>query len=333
NRRKILEGTLGGLLGATSLAAAADAVAQAAPAAAKTSRTAGSAAPPTADVPLTARTPHSIVRLNEKMAVVSGGNDNVLALASGAGLLLVDSGSPAYTKALLAALHGVSGGGRVHTLINTHWHPDQTGSNAAFGEAGARIIAQHKTRNWIAVEHYDPAANRYVKGLPRPAWPTQTFFERGSMTAGAEHIEYGHLPEAHTDGDCYVYFRDSNVLAAGHAVSPAQDPQLDWYAGGWLGGRLVALRRLHDLANDETKIVPAFGPVVARSAVKAEHDMLAIAYQRMVALVLKGYSAEDIFRAGVLKGLGRTFSDPRTFVYSAFKGMWGHEDALSATIL
>jgi glyoxylase-like metal-dependent hydrolase (beta-lactamase superfamily II) len=212
-----------------------------------------------------------IVRLNDRMAVVSGGKDNVLAFSTGDGLLLVDSGSPGYTEALLGALRGLSGAGHVHTLINTHWHADQTGGNEALGKGGTRIISQAKTKAWISTDHYDPAADRYDKALPRAAWPTETFFSTGALTAGAEHIEYGYLIEAHTDGDCYVYFRDSNILAVGHAVSPVQDPALDWYGGGWLGSRLDALTLLYKLANDETRVVPAYGPPVPRSEIGRAH--------------------------------------------------------------
>ncbi|MGH8228600.1 MAG: hypothetical protein ACREU3_11990, partial [Steroidobacteraceae bacterium] len=118
-----------------------------------------------------------------------------------------------------------------------------------------------------------------------------------------------------------------------HAASPAQDPQLDWYGGGWIGGRLDALTQLYKLANDHTKIVPAFGPIVTRSALKDEHDVLQVVYTRMVKLVREGYSAEDMLNAGVMKGLARTWTDPKTFVFAAFKGLWGHEDELAPNIV
>ncbi|HEX3837252.1 MAG TPA: MBL fold metallo-hydrolase [Steroidobacteraceae bacterium] len=305
NRRTVLRGVAGGLLGASL---------------SRFSGAASGASP-------------GIVRLNDRMAVVSGVEDNVLALSTSDGLLIVDSGSPAYTEALLDALRGLSGAGHVHTLINTHWHADQTGANEALGKAGTRIISQAKTQAWICTDHYNPVKDRYEKALPRAAWPTETFYSTGAMTAGEEHIEYGYLVEAHTDGDCYVYFRDSNVLAVGHVLSPVQDPQLDWYGGGWLGSRLDALTLLYNLANDQTRIVPAYGPPVARSSIKAEHAMLQAIYSRMVDLMLKGRSAEDIFNAGVMNGSSRTWNDPRTFVYSAFHGLWGHHYALSPTIL
>jgi glyoxylase-like metal-dependent hydrolase (beta-lactamase superfamily II) len=306
DRRSLLQGTLSGLVGASI---------------ARLATAASSAQAP------------GIVHLNDKMAVLTGLEDNVVALSTGDGWLLVDSGSPGYTHALREGLGRLDGGANVHTLLNTHWHPDQTGSNEALGKAGATIISQAKTKAWISTEHYNPDEDRYDKAMPKEAWPTRVFYSSGTMTAGSEHIDYGYLVEAHTAGDAYYYFRDSNVLAVGHAASPVQDPQLDWYAGGWLGGRLDALTLLYQLANDQTKIVPAYGPVVLRSALKAECDMLQVIYTRMVDLVRKGYSAQDMLDAGVMKGLSRTWKDPKIFVYAAFKGLWGHEDALAPNIV
>ncbi len=317
DRRTVLQGTLGGLIGAslTPIVRAAAQLASDAPNAAGAS-----------DAP-------SLTHLTDKIAVLSGLKDNVLALATAQDLLLVDSGSPGHTDALLAELRQLSGGARVRTLINTHWHPDQTGSNAMLGKAGATIIAQHKSRDWMATAHYVPEEDRYQKALPPAAWPTQTFYSGGAMTAAGEHIEYGHLLAAHTEGDCYVYLRDSNVLAVGHAASPVRDPQLDWFAGGWLGGRLDALARLYQLANERTQVVPAYGPVVSRSALKAEHDVLQVIYTRMVDYLRKGYSAQDMLDAGVMKDLSRTWADPKKFVYDAFKGLWGYQDTLAPNIV
>ena len=58
------------------------------------------------------------------------------------------------------------------------------------------------------------------------------------MKAGDEQIEYGYLLDAHTGGDAYVYFKDSNVLAVGDVASPVKDPELDWITGAWIGARV-----------------------------------------------------------------------------------------------
>ena len=163
----------------------------------------------------------------------------MIALSADDGILLVDSGSASSRP----RCEGKSlAGAKVHTLFNTHYHADQTGGNELFGKAGAEIHAHLITRQWLATDYYVPADDRWVKALPKAAWPTEDFPRRKARSkAGKESIEYGYLLEAHTRGDIYVFFRDSNVLAVGDVASPLRDPVLDWYAGGWLGGRVDAM--------------------------------------------------------------------------------------------
>lgn len=271
--------------------------------------------------------------MNDKLAVVTGVGGNVVALVTNDGLVLVDGGAPEHTEALVAQLRGLASGGRVQTLFNTHWHLDQTGSNETFGRAGAKIVAHEKTRLWLATDHYVPTEDRYEKARPKEAPPTQTFYICGDMTAGAEHIEYGYLLEAHTCGDIYVFFRDSNVLAVGDAVSSERDPELDWLSGGWLGGRVDALALLLKLSNDQTRIVPASGPVITRAQVQAEHDMLTVIFNRMVELMRKGYGSKDMLDAAVMQGSSRSWNDPQKFLYDAYKGLWAHHNTLSPDIV
>jgi len=212
----------------------------------------------------------------------------------------------------------------VHTLFNTHYHADQTGGNALFGKEGASIHAHVITRQWLSADYYVPAEDRWVKALPEIARPTVTFRQKGEMKMGQESIEYGYLLEAHTRGDIYVFFRDSNVLAVGDVASPLRDPALDWYAGGWLGGRVDAMNDLLALANEETKIVPAYGQVMTRAALQAEYDMMRHLYDRTADLTDHGRSAQDMLEAHVLDEVSRKFQDPYRFLYDVSKGLWAH---------
>jgi len=218
-------------------------------------------------------------------------------------------------------------------VFNTHWHRDQVGGNLAFGRSKATIIAHEKTRAHLATDYYLPHEDRYEKALPKEAHPAKTFFDRGEILAGGQKIEYGHLVEAHTDGDIYVFFRDANVLAAGDAVSPLKDPVLDWFGGGWLGGRADAQQKLLELTNAQTRIVPSYGPVIGRAELQAEFDMTRMLFDRMLELVKKGMSAQDMIDEGVMKGLARTFSDPLKFAYDAHKGYWAHHNTLGGDVL
>jgi cyclase len=263
-------------------------------------------------------------KLTDRVSVVSGAPGNVVALSSSDAVLLVDSGSAALAGGVRASLAGA----KVTTLINTHYHDEQTGGNALFGAAGATIHAHEITREWLATDYYVPAEDHWVKALPKIAQPTVTFRETSNMKVGAESIECGYLLEAHTRGDIYVFFRDSNVLAVGCVSSPLRDPSLDWYAGGWIGGRADALDALVKLANDGTKIVPAYGPVITRAQLGAERDMFAYLYKRTTDLTDHGRDAKDMLDEGVMNEVAqkfhRTFKDPAKFLYDVSKGNWAH---------
>ncbi|HXC57729.1 MAG TPA: MBL fold metallo-hydrolase [Steroidobacteraceae bacterium] len=261
----------------------------------------------------------STAKVTERVRIISGVPGNVIVLNSGDGLLLVDTGSPQQAPAVLKSV-----GGKVRTLFNTHYHADQTGGNALFAKAGAEIHAHTITKQWLAADYYVPADDRWVKAPPKEAVPTKTFRGRGEMKAGTESIEFGYLLEAHTRGDAYVYFRDSNVLVAGDVVSPLRDPVLDWYAGGWLGGRADALDDLLGIGNDQTLVVPAYGKVMTRAELQAERDFIAKLYDTTSNLYHHGNSAKDMMDKGVMNGLARQFQDPAKFLYDVVKGLQAH---------
>jgi cyclase len=261
-----------------------------------------------------------VEKLTDRIDVITGAPGNVIVLSSGDGVVLVDSGSVELASSVQKSLAAA----RVQILFNTHYHADQTGGNALFGKAGAEIRAHTITKQWLAADYFVPADDRWVKAPPKEAVPTVTFRDRGEMKSGAETIEFGYLLEAHTRGDAYVFFRDSNVLVAGDVVSPLRDPALDWFAGGWLGGRSDAMDDLLELANDQTRIVPAYGPVMTKPQLQAERDLIAKLYELTSSLYHKGNSAQDMMDKGVLNDVGRVFQDPDRFLYDVVKGLQAH---------
>src|SRR5262245_21836487 len=276
---------------------------------------------------------NSVQKLTDKISVVDGGGSNVVAFSTGDGLLLVDSGAPKNGDKLVAALKGVAANSKVNTLFNTHYHLDQTGNNEVFSAAGAKIIAHDVTRQWMSTEYWVPSEERYEKPRPKAAWPTETFFNTGSMKAGGEQIDYGYLVCAHTNGDIYVHFKDSNVLVVGDVASPVKDPELDWITGGWIGGRVDAMDLLLKISNDQTKIVPGTGPGMTYAEFKAGRELMEVGRQRLFKEVREGEGPPEVLGGGVLKGLGRTWKDPYKFLYAAAKGLWGNHNKLDPNVV
>jgi len=268
-------------------------------------------------------------RLTGQMMVVDGGGSNVLAFFTGDGFVLVDGGAPKSFDTVMASL---GANAKVATLFNTHYHVEQTGNNDRFSTA-AKIIAHKRTLEWMSVDHWSQAEERYEHARPKAARPTETFLTTGSLEAGGEQVDYGHLTLAHTNGDIYVHFRNANVLAVGDVASPLRDPALDYATGAWIGGRVDAMDVLLKLANAQTRIVPAYGPVMSKAELKAERDVMEEVRTRLFDRVREGDGPKDMLERGVLKGLARTWKDPNKFLYDAAKGLWAHHDKLGPNVV
>jgi cyclase len=273
-------------------------------------------------------------QLTDGLVVLDVGGSNVLcSTADVRGLVLVDSGARQSASQLTAGIQAVRRDAQVRIVFNTHYHADQTGNNETVAAAGAQIIAHAHTRQWMSTDYWVPAENRYEKARPKAAWPTETFRSTGSLKAGTEQIEYGHLLLAHSDGDIYVFFRDSNVLAVGDVASPVRDPALDYFTGAWIGGRVDAMDAILSLSNEQTRIVPGSGPVMTRAEFKAERDMLEEVRSRVWTRTLKGDSPAEMLQNGVLNGLPRAWKDPQKFLYDAAQGMFAHHNKLDPSVI
>ena len=231
----------------------------------------------------------------------------------------------------MGSLRQLSRQARVATLFNTHWHPENTGANEVLRQGGATIVAAREHAALDGDAHL-AAGTRIATGQPRPkdAHPNKTFYVDGSMNAGSERIDYGYLIEAHTSGDIYVFFRDSNVLAVGDVASPARDP------GAGLPHRRVDRRprRCDGPAADAERrrrraSCPGYGPVMSRAELQAERDVMKTIYDRTVDRVRQGDYVDDMLKAGVMNGLARTWKDPQKFLYDVHKGLWAHHNKLA----
>lgn len=265
-------------------------------------------------------------QLTEKLAILNGGGANIVGFNAGDGFVFVDSGAPKSAAPFLGPV-------KAQTLFNTHYHLDQTGNNELYAAAGAKIIAHERTRQWMSSDYWVPAKEHYEKARPKAALPTEIFLTTGSLKAGAEQIDYGYLPLAHTSGDIYVFFKTANVLAVGDVASPVRDPSLDYFTGAWIGGRVDAMDIVLKLSNEQTRIVPAYGPVMTRAEFKAERDMMEEVRARLFKQVREGEGPKEMLEGGVLKGLPRTWEDPYRFLYDAAKGLWGHHNKLDPNVV
>lgn len=274
-----------------------------------------------------------VTQLTGKLAVIDAGGANVTAFQTGEGLVVVDSGAPNSGDAVMAALRSLAPNAKITTLFNTHYHLDQTANNEAFASLGAKIVSQKRTKEWLSRDYWNPAAEQYVKARPKAAVPTEIFVDKGTLKSGGEEIDYGYLLMAHTSGDGYFHFKSANVIAIGDVASPVRDPELDWFTGGWVGGRVDSMDLLLTISNDQTRFIPAYGPAMTKAEFKAERDMMEEVRQRIYDHVRAGEGPKEMLAGGALDGLPRKWKDPMKFLYAAAKGGWAYHDKLGPNVV
>jgi cyclase len=273
------------------------------------------------------QTAPAAAKLTDKIRLITGAGNNIVALEGDGGSLLVDCGDAAH------AADVVKLAGTVKTVINTHWHLESTGANEVMAKAGAKLVSHVNTQLWMTQEILHDWEKKTYPPRAKQAQPTETFYTTGHTAFGGETIEYGLMPMAHTDGDIYVHFTESNVLVAGDAVQAGRLPVLDWFCGGWIGGMQEAHRTLLRIANDSTKIVPAVGPVMTKAELQASLDLLTKVREQLVKLMKQGKGAQDMINAkAVAEFQPQLAGDPETFLYTAYRGLWAHVRELGGIV-
>jgi glyoxylase-like metal-dependent hydrolase (beta-lactamase superfamily II) len=271
-----------------------------------------------------AQTPAAIATtpLADKLFLLTGAGGAVIANTGSDGVILVDGGLADHSAALAQAVAALPGSGPVRTLFNTHWHPEQTGSNERLGMAGAAIIAQENTRLWLQQNVTWPWNGQKFKKLVKVAQPNKTFYDKGALDSG---VRYGYISDAaHTDGDLYVYFPQQNVLAVGDAAYGKGWPVVDWWTGGWIGGIVGGLQRIQTVANRETKIIPAVGPALTLADITTQVDMYGTIYDRLNQMLNKGHSPSEGVAAKPAKEYEDKMGNADEFIRRSFESLWAY---------
>ena len=268
------------------------------------------------------------VQGNITMLVGAGGNITVQAGKDG--ILLVDTGFAQMAPKVSAAIKTISDK-PLRYIINTHFHADHTGGNEALAKTGSIIAGGNFAGSTpdigaiASIIAHENVLNRMVEQtnpkLSEDALPRDIYHGSGKdMYFNGEGIQIIHIPDAHTDGDSFVYFRKSDVLAVGDIFTPPNYPIVDIDHGGNINGLIAGLNRIIDITipadkqEGGTYVIPGHGRLCDEADVVEYRDMATIIRDRVQDMVKKGMTLEQVRAAKPTRDY-----DP---LYGATTGFW-----------
>jgi cyclase len=252
-----------------------------------------------------------VLPVRGQVYLLAGPVSNALVQVGPQGVLVVDTMREQDADELLAAIRKLAPGKPIRYVLNTHAHLDHVGGNIKISQSGTQLVGGNFAGQVVG-DHAFIVAHEHVlnalsaptgsqPALPFAAWPTDTFFQaEKDMYFNNEGIELLYEPNAHTDGDMLVYFRGSDVIAAGDVFDMTRYPEIDLKRGGHVNGVIEALNRIIDLAISEqfteggTRIVPGRGRICDEFDVVEYRDMVTIVRDRVQTMLKRGMTLDQI---------------------------------------
>ena len=203
----------------------------------------------------------------------------------------------------------------IRYIVDTSIAPDHIGGNVALANAGKTFTGGNvagqlsDVSQGAAILGHENLQNRMANPpAGQPKFPTRAqltdTYPTDSMKLSSffngEGIVLMHQPAAFTDGDTMVYFRGSDVIAAGEIYRTTTYPVIDVAKGGTINGVIEGLNHIIDLSVPEfrseggTIIIPAYGRISDIADVAYYRDMVTILRDRIQDLVKKGMTLEQV---------------------------------------
>jgi glyoxylase-like metal-dependent hydrolase (beta-lactamase superfamily II) len=244
--------------------------------------------------------------LGHNTYMLEGQGGNMTVAVADDGIILVDTEFAPLHDKIKAAIAKLSAK-PVRYAIDTHFHGDHTGGNAAFAAEGATIVAQENVKKRLAEGTVNGLTGAKTPPMTGGALPGKTYGRSLTLTLKGRKAVLRHIAHAHTDGDTYVWFADANVLSTGDTVVITHYPNIDFANGGNIRGMIAATDRYLKFVDDKTKIVPGHGPLTDKAGLADYRAMLVAARGRMAKLIKAGKTEDQVVAAKPFADYDRKF--------------------------
>jgi glyoxylase-like metal-dependent hydrolase (beta-lactamase superfamily II) len=258
--------------------------------------------------------------------VLFGAGGNIGVSVGDDGIVVVDDQFAPLASKIQEALKGITDK-RVRVVLNTHWHHDHVGGNAAmFTATGAPIVAHENVRKrMLAGMPAREVGATKIDAVPPAApeaLPIITFLSKLSVHLNGEEIQAIHLGTGHTDGDIVIHFTKSNVVHMGDDFVTYGFPFVDLNSGGSVKGLVAALDKITAELPADVKVIPGHGKVSTLEDVKKLSATLKDCIKIIEPLVKKKKTLAQIQEAKPLAkydDMGKGFIKTDIFVETLFK--------------
>ena len=226
------------------------------------------------------------------------------------GVVMIDDQYAPLTDKIIAAIRSLNQG-EIRFMINTHVHGDHTGGNENLGNMGVQILARDEVRV------------RLSRQAPEAALPVLTYSDSITIHLNGEEVHAFSVPPAHTDGDTFIHFRDSDVVHTGDVFRTTAFPVIDTNNGGTLKGTLEALGRLIGVAGPNTRILPGHGVVSNRGDVMGFRDMVLDVSAQVESMLARNMSYAQVAAADPTAAYSAQYGDPDRFLRALYTELGG----------
>jgi glyoxylase-like metal-dependent hydrolase (beta-lactamase superfamily II) len=261
-----------------------------------------------------------VLQVRPNIFMVANGGANVTVQTGRHGLLLVDAPLPRLAAATFAAIAAVTPA-PIRYVINTSATSDHIAGNEAIVTLGQNapgaVSRQSAAANPVllgsaqgmTILAHENVLNRLTRALddgavPRSILPTSEYFEPAKdFSFNGEPVVVYHMPNAHSDGDSIVLFRNSDVISTGDVFTPDRYPLIDRERGGSVQGLLAALNAILVLTVPEafaeggTKVIPGHGRLSEEIDVAEYRDMVFIVTDRIRDSIANGMSLAQVLES------------------------------------
>lgn len=219
---------------------------------------------------------------------------NVAVLVGEDGVFMVDTQMEHLVELIDETQKKLSKNREVKLVLNTHFHRDHVRGNAYFKKRGAVIMAHPNVRRYLQKPKAIKMLGRIAPSFTSEYYPTLDVTDSTSITMNGQNIELYHTPNAHTNSDLFVRFKEANVIHAGDLVFNRRFPFIDIDNGGSVAGYIAGVKKIIEVANLNTKIIAGHGSIATIADLEASITMLEETHGIVKALIEQSLTLDEI---------------------------------------